>query len=91
MSMTVVEMLEVNLVEVLPEYDQPEDVPEWRWIQENASFDHRRNGQDGTWEFIVQLREECEEEFQNSIPPALKPFFQYAAERGATCICFYQL
>jgi hypothetical protein len=44
MTMTVVEMLEVNLVEVLPEYDLPEDVPEWRWIQENASFDYRDNG-----------------------------------------------
>jgi hypothetical protein len=75
-----------------PEYDLPEHVPEWRWIQQNASFDYRDNAVDpGAWEFIVRLREECEQEFQNSIPPALKPFFQYAAERGATCICFYQL
>lgn len=51
-SQTVREFLVQDLV---GDYDTPDDVPEWTWIQQNASYCHVRNGQSGIWEFVLNL------------------------------------
>lgn len=45
---------EINVTDYI-EYDQPEEVPEWRWIAREASFAHTGNGvSQGCWEFMVR-------------------------------------
>ncbi|KAF7962629.1 hypothetical protein AWV80_19415 [Cupriavidus sp. UYMU48A] len=37
------------------DYDTPDEVPEWAWVEANASYVHRRNASDGIWEFMLNL------------------------------------
>lgn len=48
----------VMMQDVVGEYDVPADVPEWTWVEQVASFSHTRNGQDGVWEFVLNLANE---------------------------------
>jgi hypothetical protein len=41
--------------DVFGDYDVPSSIPEWQWIEENASFVHTRNSQDGVWEFVLNM------------------------------------
>lgn len=46
--------------DVVGEYDVPNAVPEWAWVEKNASFAHLRNANDGVWEFILNLSRDFE-------------------------------
>lgn len=86
-------VLEVNLNEHF-DYDTPEALPEWQWIQEHARFAHCGNGdEDGVWEFMIYLSfhvgPEASESKKN-IPDRLRPFFAQAEACGAVWILFYQ-
>lgn len=38
------------------DYESAEDSPEWAWIEERASYEHKQNGRkDGIWEFVLNL------------------------------------
>lgn len=52
---TAEEIASVMMQELVGDYNTPDQVPEWEWVQANASFEHRRNGSDGIWEFILNL------------------------------------
>lgn len=59
----------VDMQDIVGHYDVPDDVPEWLWVQQNASFAHVRNGLgDGVWEFILNLSRSF-----TDIPPRLAP------------------
>lgn len=45
----------VMMQEIVGDYDAPDEVSEWNWVKENASFVHSRNGQAGVWEFVLNL------------------------------------
>ena len=82
-------MLEVNLAEVLPAYEEPEQCPEWQWVANRASFAHTENGSEpGVWEFIVRTTKGGEERCE--IPQALRPFFAMAQAQGFDRICLHQ-
>jgi hypothetical protein len=80
-------MLEVMMQDVVGEYDVPEEVPEWHWVQQNASFSHVRNAEDGVWEFMVNV-----ERFVDSAdtPERLKPLFKKARLHKAAWMMFHQ-
>lgn len=80
------QVIEVNLLDVLPDYEDPDDMPEWRWIESNASFAHRLNGQEaGVWEFMISLNRQLID-----IPRRLRSIFRAAQERHARYILFHQ-
>lgn len=49
------EVMTVMMQDIVGDYDVPEDVPEWAWVEQKASYAHARNGQDGIWEFVLNL------------------------------------
>ena len=79
-SATEQEIREVMMKDVVGDYEVPGDVPEWAWIESNACFSHVRNGQDGIWEFVLNLSNEF-----TQIPEKLAPVI---AKANADCIAY---
>jgi hypothetical protein len=64
----------------------PDTVPEWRWIQANATFVHPGNGLDpGVWEFILNLGLDLDD-----APEKLAPVINQARQNGASYLIAYQ-
>lgn len=84
-------VIEVNLVEVLNEYDAPDEVPDWKWVEKHHSFAHQDNGAEpGVWEFMVRSDKMNDPEFLAGMPNMLRPFFERAKADGAPWIMFHQ-
>ena len=84
----VLKIIEVNLVDVLNEYDVPEDCPEWTWVEAHHSFKHKGNGGDpGVWEFMVNVESHKD---AKDIPTHIKPFFDEALKQKAVWLMFHQ-
>lgn len=85
---SVLKVIEVNLVDVLNEYDVPDDTPEWQWVEAHHSFKHKGNGGDpGVWEFMVNVESHKD---AKDIPTYIKPFFDEAVQQKAAWILFHQ-
>lgn len=85
---TMLKVVEVNLVDVLNEYDVPEDAPEWKWVGQHHSFAHKGNGaESGVWEFMVNV---AKMEGVRDIPDTLRSFFNRAKTEGAAWVMFHQ-
>lgn len=85
---SLVTAIEVQMQEVVGEYNVPEEVPEWAWVQKNASFSHNSNGkEDGVWEFLVHAESVSDDE---DIPERLKKFFEMASAHEIAWVMFYQ-
>lgn len=71
---TKMEILEVRLIDLIDDYTIPDEMPEWRWIKEHASFSHRGNGtEDGVWEFAINLASHLD-----NVPEKLLSVVNYA-------------
>ena len=66
-------------------YASPKDVPEWAWVERNASFSHWENGQGSVLEFVVNLANELDD-----IPPKLEPAIAAARSAGMGYLLFFQ-
>ena len=81
----------VMMQDVVGSYDSPDQVPEWTWVQQHSSFDHRQNGVAGVWEFVLNMAV-----FQNGdappleVPPKLKGGIQEAQAMGLNYLIFHQ-
>ena len=83
------QILEVMMQDFVDEYDVPDHVPEWQWVQRNAAFSHRDNGKEdggGVWEFMVNV--DCGD--TEDMPAALKPLFEKARLHKAVWVMFHQ-
>ena len=85
---SVLKVIEVNLVDVLNEYDAPDEASEWAWVEAHHSFKHKGNGGDpGVWEFMVNVESHKD---AADMPVYLKPFFDEALKQKAAWIMFHQ-
>lgn len=79
-------VVEVNLGDVLEEYDTPDDVEEWQWVEKHHSFAHKGNGEEGgVWEFMVHVGKAAA-----NLPERLRPFFDQAKRTNAQWVMFHQ-
>lgn len=60
--------------------------PEWTWVQRHASFSHIRNGEDGIWEFLLNMSRSFEVE---SIPEKLLPVITEARAKGLSYVLIH--
>lgn len=80
------QIFEVMMQDFVDDYDVPDSVPEWQWVQKNAAFSHRDNGKDGgVWEFMVNV--DCA---TAGMPDTLKPLFEKARLHKAVWVMFHQ-
>lgn len=77
--------LDVEMSTVVGDYDEPDDIPEWNWVENNARFQHKDNGQNGIWDYMLNINLEYA-----NIPEKLTPLINDAKEKGYTYILFNQ-
>lgn len=83
----VLTVFEVDMTEHF-EYDTPDKVPAWAWIQSQGSFAHRGNDKEpGVWEFMVYTSRALEDE---TCPADLKDFFLKAQKADCPWVMFHQ-
>lgn len=58
----------ILMQDMVGDYDTPDTVPEWAWIERAASYSHIQNGENGIWEFVLNLSKDW-----NDIPVRLLP------------------
>ena len=76
---------DVMMQDIVGDYDTPDTVPEWAWVEAHASYRHRDNGKDGIWEFIVNLARQFDD-----VPENLLPVLANAKRDGAAYLVFHQ-
>lgn len=74
------------LQDLVGDYDTPDQVPEWAWIERNACFAHVGNGDSGVWEFVVNMAAELNE----APPEKLEPVIRKAREDSIAYLIFHQ-
>lgn len=79
------EIGQVMMQDVVGDYEVPENVPEWVWVEKAASFAHVRNGQSGVWEFVLNLSLAFED-----VPDSLKPVLESARQSHLSYLVFHQ-
>ena len=86
------EIGQVMMQDVIGDYDVPDDVPEWIWVQKVASFEHKDNADSGIWEFVVNLSLWIVRNGQDepAIPEKLVPVFNEAQAKGFQYLIFHQ-
>lgn len=81
-----ISVMEADMTDILPEYDTPDERPEWFWVQEHASFSHLQNNNSaGVWEFMVHI-----DRFDVTLPDVLFPVYANAVKAGAAWVLFHQ-
>lgn len=75
----------VMMQDIVGDYEEPENVPEWAWVEREASFSHVRNGQDGVWEFVLNLSRRFAD-----IPDRLRPVIERARQGNLSYLIFHQ-
>lgn len=77
--------LSVNMLDIVGSYESADDVPEWKWVEDNASFAHCDNGQDGIWEFLLNLSLDFRD-----VPPKLETVIKDARLGGMHYLMLHQ-
>lgn len=75
----------ILMQDIVGDYDTPDTVSEWAWVETHASYQHRANGKDGIWEFVVNLARHFDD-----IPDTLRPVFEKATQSGVAYLVFHQ-
>lgn len=75
----------VMMQDFVGDYDRPEELAEWKWVQGNASFAHRENGRDGIWEFVLNLSRRFDD-----VPMKLQQPLRDARKAGFAYLLFHQ-
>ncbi len=75
----------VMMQDIVGVYEVPEDVPEWTWVEREASFRHVRNGQGGVWEFVLNLSRAFPD-----IPERLMSVISQARASNLSYLIFHQ-
>lgn len=82
---TIEEIGSVMLQDIVGDYDTPDQVPEWAWIEAQACFVHKHNGKDGVWDFVLNLSLDL-----SSAPATLLPFLTEAKQKQLAYVIFHQ-
>lgn len=85
---TSLRVLEVCMLDFF-EYETPDEVAEWAWVQQKAAFGHRGNGVDpGVWEYMVHV--DLDHPVIDEVPVTLRPFFEQAVRQKTPWLMFHQ-
>ena len=73
------------MLDVVGEYNVPDEVSEWLWVERNACYEHNKNGESGIWDFVINLSSEFKD-----VPERLKAIIDGAQKNGTAYILFHQ-
>ncbi len=89
-------ILDVQMTDVVGDYDIPGDISEWIWVENNASFEHVKNGKlDGIYEFMINVYLCTSDDGTGvrdsiGVPDTLYPLVKRAIDEGYSYILFHQ-
>lgn len=75
----------VMMQDVVGDYDTPDTVPEWQWVEQQACFNHCKNGVDGIWDFVLNLSLNFDD-----VPETLRPILAEARKKNMAYVIFHQ-
>lgn len=75
----------IMMQDIVGDYEVPENVTEWQWVEANASYAHVKNGQDGIWEFFLNLSLSWDD-----IPEKLREVIEVAREQNCAFLIIHQ-
>lgn len=75
----------IDMQEIVGDYDVPEKVPEWIWVERESSLIQADNGKDGVWEFGLNLSLQF-----TDIPEKLVPVIEAARLKKLNYLVFHQ-
>ena len=75
----------VMMQDLVGSYDTPDQVPEWAWVEREASFSHKENGKQGVWEFVINLSRHFDD-----VPEKLQATITKARNEGLSYLIFDQ-
>lgn len=84
--MSVESVASMLMQDVVGDYEDPKQIPEWQWVEQHASFAHRDNGNDGVWEFVINLARS----HTVDPPPRLLTAMESARSRGIGYLLVHQ-
>lgn len=67
------------------DYDTPDEIPEWEWIENNASFKHVQNGENGIYEFMINTALDFPD-----VPKSLASYINEAKQKKIAYLMFHQ-
>lgn len=70
------------------DYDTPDGVPEWEWVQTHASYSALANNEGGVWDFIINV--DIVLENNDDIPEMLIPVLEEAKKKSIKYVVFHQ-
>lgn len=79
------EIMHLLMQDAVGEYETPDQVPEWKWVEQHACYEHIRNGQMGIWEFVINLSSSLPQ-----VPDKLKATIREAREGGFAYLIVHQ-
>ena len=79
------EIQHVMMQDIVGDYDDPDLVPEWAWVEQHACFEHVKNGEAGVWEFVLNLATEMPD-----VPERFKPVLANAIGTGVAYLIVHQ-
>lgn len=79
------EIVSIMMQKMVEDYDTPDTVPEWIWVESNASFAHANNGESGVWEFVLNLGNTWDD-----IPEKLQPVIAEARNKNIGYLLIHQ-
>lgn len=86
----VIQVYEICMTDLV-EYDTPDTVPEWKWIQDLASFSHvGNNSTPGVWEFMVNAEKLKSLLAADEVPALLRHEVETALSFDVAWVMFHQ-
>lgn len=79
------EIRSVQMPDIVGDYDTPDQVPEWAWVESKACYQHTLNGQLGIWEFVINMNGDL-----SDVPERLAATINAAAFDGMAYLIFHQ-
>ena len=82
---SVSEILEVNMVDLLGNYEFPQEHVEWKWVRESSTFVHKGNKLGTAYEFVLNVANDFYD-----VPRKLIPTIARAKRFNYSYIVFHQ-
>lgn len=86
---TVKKQAHIILSDIIGSYNDPNDVAEWKWIEDFAEHICKDNGQLDMWDFMVNVENLDFNEFE-LVPASLKELFKELSKEGIAIAHFTQ-
>lgn len=88
---TVMKIMDVSMPDLLGDYDAAEDVMEWAWVKNFASYNFVDNDSDFSgYEFIVNVAILTQEIVESpDFPEKLRPVFRLALQNDIAYVLFH--